>query len=238
MDISLIIPVYNEEGNLRLLYQELKPPMDSLGKEYEIIFVDDGSNDNSPIILDDLAKKDKRVKVIHFDRNYGKTSALSLGFSYAKGDFILTMDADLQYDCRELVRIIQELKDNDVVICSRINRVKADGFIKVLSSKIANYVRNKVLGENFKDVGCPLKGFRKDCVKDLVLYRGFQVFIPSLMNMRGFKIKEIEVETYSRRWGKSKFNIRNRLWKTLIALLVIKWIQKNRLNYKIKNESL
>ncbi|MCM8773923.1 MAG: glycosyltransferase [Candidatus Omnitrophica bacterium] len=110
MDISLIIPVYNEEGNLRLLYQELKPPLDSLGEDYEIIFVDDGSNDNSPIILDDLAKKDKKIKVIHLDGNYGVTSTLSVGLSYAKGDFILTMDADLQYNCRELVRITQELK--------------------------------------------------------------------------------------------------------------------------------
>jgi hypothetical protein len=130
--------------------------------------------------------------------------------------------------------VYQELQNNDVVLCSRVNRQQADGFIKVASSKIANYIRNKVLEEDFVDVGCFLRGFKKDCIKDLALYRGLQVFIPSLMKMAGFRIKEIPVETSPRRYGRSKYNIRNRLWKELKALLVVKWMKKNRLNYKIK----
>lgn len=232
MDISVIIPVYNEEGNLDLLYKELKSVMDSLEKDYEVIFIDDGSIDNSYDILDEIHKGDSRVDVIHFDKNYGMTSAINAGFRYAKGDFILTIDADLQYRTADLIRLFQELESKDVLICYRINRLKADGFIKTVSSKIANYVRNKVLGENFSDVGCFLRGFRRDCLKDIVLYRGFQVFIPSLMKMAGFQIKEIAVEISPRRFGYSKFNIRNRIWKELIALLVVKWMQKNRLRYK------
>lgn len=233
MDISLIVPVLNEAGNLKLLFHELKEILDSSGKTYEIIFINDGSDDESALFLDEFAAQDASVTVIHFDKNYGMTSALHAGFQRAAGKIILTIDADLQYRAADLTKIIQGLQDNDVVFGYRINRIEADGFIKVLSSKIANYVRNTVLGESFRDVGCFLRGYKRECLKDLVLYQGFQVFIPSLMNMAGFRIKEIPVKVSRRRVGRSKFNIRNRLWKGLLALLVIAWCKRKRLMYKI-----
>jgi glycosyltransferase involved in cell wall biosynthesis len=210
--------------------------MDSLGKSYEIIFINDGSKDSSLKILNEIKLKNDRVKLISFKKNYGKTSAIAAGFRRAKGDFILTVDADLQYDLNDLIRILRELEYNDCVISYRFNRREVDGFIKYISSKIANYVRNKILGENFKDVGCFLAGYKKECLDKLVFYRGFQVFIPSLLNMLGFRIKEIGVRVYPRKYGKSKYNIRNRLFKEFLALLVIKWMQKNRLKYKILND--
>lgn len=152
----------------------------------------------------------------------------------AKGDFILTIDADMQHRTANLIKIYQELQNNDVVIGFRKERRKADNFVRIISSKVANYVRNKVLREDFRDAGCFLRGFRKDCPKGLILYRGMQVFIPSLMKMAGFRIKEIAVEVFPRRWGLSKYNIRNRLWKELLTLLIVRWMQKNRLQYKIK----
>lgn len=232
--ISVVIPVYNEEGNLNILYSELKQTLDSVDDDYEIVFVNDGSTDDSHKILNDISKVEVRVKIINFEKNSGLTSALDAGFHYAQGDFIITLDADLQYKTADLLKILQELKDNDVVISYRVNRLQADGFIKMFSSKIANYIRNKILNENFHDVGS-LKAFKKPCLEKLVLYRGFNCFIPSLMRMSGFRIKEIPIESYRRKWGHSKYNLKNRLLKEFLALLVVKWMQKNRLSYKIKN---
>jgi dolichol-phosphate mannosyltransferase len=234
MDISLIIPVFNEEGNLKVLYSEIKATMDSLGRTYEIIFVNDGSGDASASLLNEFASHDASIVVIHFDKNYGMTSALDAGFRKGAGKIILTMDADLQYRTADLIRIVQELQleCNDVVVGYRINRREADGFIKAFSSKTANYVRNITLGEHVRDAGCFLRGFRKECLENLVLYQGFQVFISSLMNMAGCRIKEIPVQVFPRRFGRSKFNIRNRLWKELLALLVVMWLKRKRLTYK------
>ena len=135
MDISVIIPVFNEEGNLNELYKELKFVLEFSGRDYEIIFVNDGSIDNSSAILNDLAKNDGHVTVIHFERNYGMTSAVDAGFKCSCGDFILTIDADLQYRAEDLIKVFQELKDYDVVICYRINRGNSDGFIKAVQGQ-------------------------------------------------------------------------------------------------------
>jgi glycosyltransferase involved in cell wall biosynthesis len=235
MDISLIIPVLNEAGNLKIFFREVKETLDSLGKTYEIIFVNDGSDDESALFLNEFAAQDACVTVIHFDKNYGMTSVLDVGIRQATGKIILTIDADLQYRTADLLRVVQELQDNDVVLGYRINRSEVDGFIKALSSQIANYVRNMVLRESFHDVGCFLRGFKRECLKELVLYQGFQVFVPSLMNMAGFRIKEIPVQVSARRFGRSKFNIRNRLWKEFLALLVVAWCKRKRLAYKIRS---
>lgn len=235
MDVSIIIPVYNEEKNIPILHNQICSVMNRMNREYEIIYINDGSNDNSFEILQRIQSDDAKIKLINFYKNYGQTSALYAGLHQAKGEYILTMDADLQNDANDLIRILEELHKNDVVIGNRINRKACDGFIKFISSKIANFVRNKVLKEDFKDVGSPLRGYRRGCLKDLISmkYEEFYVFTISLLNMAGYQIKEIPVKTYRRKYGKSNYNIRNRLFKTLIALLVVKWLQNNRLRYKI-----
>lgn len=233
MDISIIIPVYNEENNLNVLFKELKSCIRFLRKEYEIIFINDGSIDNSGAILDEISMSDKNVKVIHFDNNYGQTAAIDAGLRYAKGDYILSMDADLQYKTEDAINVFLNLKYYDAVFCSRVGRRKADGFIKAVSSKIAYYVRNKILRENFSDI-CSLRGFRRDCLRNITLYKNFEVFIPSLIRIAGFRIKEIKINSYPRKFGRSKYNISNRLWKGLIALFVVKWMQNERLVYRVK----
>lgn len=232
MNISVIVPVFNEGKNLSILHEQICSVFRNLNEEFEIIFVDDGSTDDSFGILKEIALKDKRVKPIKFAQNYGQTSALDAGLRRAKGDFILTIDADLQYDPKDLIRIFEELKNNDVVICHRINRRNSDGCIKDLSSKIANYIRSMVLKEDFTDVGF-LKGFRRECLEGLFLYDGFEVFVASLMNIAGWRIKKIDVELSSRKYGKSKYNIRNRFFKRAVALMIVKWMKDNRLKYKI-----
>jgi glycosyltransferase involved in cell wall biosynthesis len=234
MDVSLIIPVYNEEKNIRLLHGKVCAVMESLKRDFEIIYINDGSVDGSLMVLEDIRREDPKVKLINFDVNYGQTSALDAGFRYAQGKHILTMDADMQSDANDLVKIYAELQTHDVVIGNRINRLECDGLVKFLSSRIANGVRNLVLRENFKDVGCFLRGYKRECIEGLVLYRGLQVFILSLLNMKGYKIKELDVTMSPRKFGKSNYGLNNRLLKELIALFFVRWCKDNALHYCIK----
>lgn len=230
MYISIIIPVCNEEENIGALYREIKKCFLNYRNQYELIFVNDGSSDNSLNILKDMMHEDSSVRVISFDWNYGKTSALDAGFKNARGEIILTIDCDLQYDPKDLRAIFKELENinNDAILGRRINRTS--GCIKNACSRVAVFIRNRVLGENYQ--GCYLAGYKKRCLKNLVLYRGFQDFIPSLLRSEGYHVKEIDVKESPRRHGRSKYGIRNRFFKGLLALLVMKWMKVNRLRYK------
>lgn len=231
MDISIIIPVCNEEDNIRLIYNDIRKVFNDLDKQYELIFVNDGSLDQSLAVLKSIMLTAPRLRIICFDRNYGQTAALDAGFKMAHGNIVLTINADLQYDPQDLLRIIQELtNDNvDAVLGKRMNR--ASGLIKTICSKTAVWIRNVVLNETYQDSS--LAGYKKKCLEDLRLYKDTHVFIPALLRMRGHQIKEISVMEYPRQHGKSKYNLRNRLFKRLYTLLVVKWLKDNQLNYKI-----
>jgi len=234
MDISIIIPVFNEENTVAVLYDKIIHLMDNLEESYEIIFINDGSTDNSPDILQKIKASDNKVILISFDRKHGKDSALDAGFRRSKGEKVITIDSDLQIDTIDIVRILNELQGNDVVVGCRINRLERDGFIKFISSKIANYIRNLILNENFKDVGCSLQGYRRKCIDDLKLYAGFHVYLISFLHNAGYSIKEIPIKIMKRQYGKSKYNICNRLFKGLLALFVVRWLCRNRLKYNIR----
>jgi glycosyltransferase involved in cell wall biosynthesis len=190
MDISIIVPVYNEEKNIPMLHEQIRSAINCLKINFEIIYINDGSTDNSFKILQAIKVNDTKVRIVSFDRNYGKTSALDAGLRHAKGDYILTIDCDLQESPDDLVKIFNELQNSDVVIGRRINRLEVDGLIKFISSKIANYVRNKVLKEDFADAGCFLRGYRRECIEKLQLYTELHVFVGSLLRMQGFRIKK------------------------------------------------
>ena len=232
MDISIIIPVYNEQEGVYLIHKTLKEVFLNSPKQYELIFINDGSSDGSLDELKNLQQIDPSVKIISFDRNYGKTSALDAGFKHAHGKIVLTIDADLQYDPQDLLRIIDGLinGDADVILGKRVNRTS--GVIKNICSTIAVFVRNYVLNESYQDSS--LAGYKKECLEDLMLYKDTQVFIPTFLRIQGRRIKEINVKEYRRKYGKSKYNLRNRLFKRLYALFVIKWLKDNQLKYKIK----
>ncbi len=231
MFISVIVPVFNEEGNIKLLYSDLRAVLDEMRTKYEIVFIDDGSRDSSLKILKELIHSDSSVRVLSFDKNYGRTAALDAGFKNSKGEIVLTIDADLQYDPHDLIGIINELRDEDVDIVLGRRLKRGVGLLKRISSKIAIFTRNIILQENFQS--CYLAGYKKKCLESLHLYRGFQDFIPVLLKMGGYKYREINVEEQPRKYGKSKYNIRNRLFKGLIALCVVKWMKINKLNYRI-----
>jgi len=230
MDITVIIPIYNEEGNIDLMYKALKDAFYGIDRHVEFIFINDGSRDGSLAGLKKIIQIDSLVRIISFDKNYGKTSALDAGFRSAKGGFVLTIDGDLQYNPKDLLRIIKELDSGaDIVLGRRVNRTS--GLLKNISSKAAIFIRNLALGEGYQE--CYLAGYKKAMLKELVLYSGFQDFIPALLKDKKRIIKEIEVKEYPRRYGRSKYCVMNRVFKAFFTLLAVKWMKNNKMRYRI-----
>ncbi|MBE9542207.1 MAG: glycosyltransferase family 2 protein [Proteobacteria bacterium] len=232
--LSIVIPVFNEKDNLQLLTRELTKVLQSINKTWEIILVDDGSTDGSIRVLRELQEIFPYIRVIKFRRNCGQTAAFDAGFKAAKGEVIITMDSDLQNDPHDIPKLLDKIGEYDAVCGWRHKR--NDPFIKRISSRIANAVRNRLSNENIIDVGCSLKAFRSEYVRRLKLYNGMHRFFPTLIKMEGGKVIEIKVNHRSRKYGLSKYNIRNRMVGSFIDLLAVRWMKKRRLNYEIEED--
>ena len=220
-NISVVIPLYNEEANLDILYNKLKPVLVSLNKNHEVIFIDDGSTDSSFKILCDLYRKDKNIKIIKFRRNFGQTAALDAGFKYAKGGIIITMDADLQNDPADIPRLIEKMKEGyDVVSGWRYKR--KDPLSKSIPSRIAGWFRKILTNEKIHDSGCSLKSYRRECFENLDLYGEMHRFIPTLLRWRGFKIAEVKVRHNPRIHGTTKYGY-GRIFGGFLDLLTAKF---------------
>ncbi|HCY20224.1 MAG: glycosyl transferase [Deltaproteobacteria bacterium GWC2_42_51] len=221
--VSIIVPVYNEEESVPILYKAIKDVMDDTGLQYEIIFIDDGSADNTFSLLSSIQKIDNNVVVISFRRNFGQTAAMAAGFDYARGEIIVTMDADLQNDPKDIPRLLEKAKEYDVVSGWRKNR-KDPFFSRRLPSMIANYLISKVTGVYLHDYGCTLKAYRKEVVKNIRLYGEMHRFIPAIANWIGATFTEEVVGHHHRRFGKSKYGI-SRTLRVLLDLLTVKFLQ-------------
>ncbi len=223
MLLSIVIPLLNEEENIPLLYQELKEVLDPLENEYEILFIDDGSTDRSLECLCDLQKQDSHVVVVNFRRNFGQTAAMAAGFDYAQGDVIITMDADLQNDPKDIPLLLDQIKaGNDIVTGWRFDR--KDTFInRRLPSIIANKIISKVTGVNLHDYGCTLKAFRKEVIKSVKLYGEMHRFIPAIASGMGIDFTEVKVNHRARRFGSSKVGI-SRTIRVILDLMTVKFL--------------
>jgi glycosyltransferase involved in cell wall biosynthesis len=204
--ISVVIPLLNEEESLRELHEQLKTALQRISGNYELIFVDDGSTDNSYRVLKELRQRNNRVKAIRFRRNYGKSAALAVGFQKAQGEFVITMDADLQDDPAEIQNLIRELKGGFDVV-SGWKKKRRDPFTKTLPSKFFNFVTAKVTGINIHDFNCGLKGYKKEVVKNVHVYGELHRYIPALAHWQGFNVGETVVNHRPRRFGKTKFGM-------------------------------
>jgi Glycosyltransferases involved in cell wall biogenesis len=225
IEISVIIPSYNEEENVVPLYKELSNVLSDLKRDYEIIFVDDHSTDNTPQKLFELHSRDPRIKVIRFRKNFGQSAAMKAGFDYAQGSLIITMDADLQNDPQDIPNMLNEMKNSDYdVVCGwRYNR--RDSFFKKLFSKFANRVRTYLTGETIHDSGCTLRIYKSEAIKDIELYGELHRYIPALLLWKGYKIGEVKTNHRERASGYSKYTWK-RLVKGFLDLLVITFWQK------------
>jgi glycosyltransferase involved in cell wall biosynthesis len=229
-EVSVVLPVFNEEGNLRRLLEEILPVVRGLGRPFEILFVDDGSRDGSAEVLRELAAGHPEVVVWRLDRNHGLSSALDAGFRSARGGIIVTMDADLQNDPNDIPRLYAMLDGHDMVCGWR--RDRSDPLVKRASSRVANWWRNRRTGEEVHDITCPLKVFRAAIVPHLPPFDGMHRFYPTLARMAGFRVVEVPVAHRGRASGTSKYGVWNRLWKGLSDLRTVRWMQRNRLSYR------
>jgi len=223
-ELSIVIPVWDEEKNLTLLHSQLKSILEALGRSYEVIFVDDGSYDNSFSILEKLHHEDSKVKVIQFRRNFGKAAALSAGFTQARGKIIVTMDADLQDDPGEIPNFIQKL-DEGYDLVSGWRSTRQDSFFKIFFSRLFNYLTAILTGLRIHDFNCGFKSYRKEVIKDLSLYGELHRYVPALTHWQGFKISEIKVKHRPRAHGRSKYGVK-RLFSGLTDLLTVMFLTK------------
>jgi glycosyltransferase involved in cell wall biosynthesis len=223
MTLSVVIPVYNEEENVRLLYERLKEALDPLKKEYEILFVDDGSTDKTLAVLEDIQENDNRLIVLSLRRNFGQTAAFAAGFDFARGDVVVTMDGDLQNDPADIPKLLELIKDNDLVSGWRKRR-KDPFFTRRLPSMMANWLISNVTGVKLHDYGCSLKAYRRDVIKNLKLYGEMHRFIPAVASWYGVRVAEVETVHHPRIRGKSKYGI-SRTVKVVLDLITVKFLQ-------------
>jgi glycosyltransferase involved in cell wall biosynthesis len=232
--ISVVVPAYNEAECLRPFTIEVTDVMRALNGEFELLFVDDGSTDGTRELMRQLAEEYPEVRFIGFKHNCGQTSAMAAGFKHARGDVIVTLDADLQNDPHDIPTLLEKIDQYDVVCGWRQKR--NDNLVRRVSSRVANYVRNKLSDEEIIDVGCSLKAYRKECFENLKLFEGMHRFLPTLFKMEGFSVVEVPVNHRQRELGTSKYNISNRIVKAFVDLLAVRWMKKRHIGYEIEEE--
>ncbi|HEX3501232.1 MAG TPA: glycosyltransferase family 2 protein [Stellaceae bacterium] len=224
MDISVVIPIYNEEENLDPLYRALKPVLDELGQEAEIIFVDDGSTDSSPQVLDRLAAADPCVCVIRLRRNYGQTAALMAAIQYSTGAVIVPMDGDGQNDPHDIPRLLAKLAEGHDVV-SGWRKEREDTLSRRAPSIAANWLISSLMGVKLHDYGCTLKAYRRDVVEEVRLYGEMHRFIPIYAAWEGARVTELVVDHHPRRFGRSKYGM-GRIARVTLDLLILYFIDR------------
>jgi len=230
----VVVPVFNERDNLPPLLAEIEPVMDATGRRYEVIFVDDGSTDGSAEALASLRTGRSTVRVLTFERNAGQTAAMAAGFEAARGEIVVTLDADLQNDPRDIPLLLARIGEYDAVVGWR--RDRADNWVRRVSSRIANGVRNALSDDDIIDTGCSLKAYRREALSRIKLYNGMHRFLPTLLRMEGYAVCQVEVHHRPRLSGDSKYNIRNRVFRSFVDLLAVRWMKRRMLRYEVSEK--
>jgi glycosyltransferase involved in cell wall biosynthesis len=232
IDISVVVPVYNEEENLPVLIPQIAEVLGPLGKTYEMIFVDDGSQDHSRRLLKEMALQFPQIRILGFKKNCGETAAGAAGIKEARGGIVITIDADLQNDPKDIPRMLDYLKEYDMVTGWRQKR--EDSWVKRITSRIANRIRNSLSGEEIQDSGCTFRAYKRECLRDIKLYKGMHRFIPTLVKMEGYRVIEIPIAHHPRKFGVSKYTTWNRMWRAFVDLLAVKWMKSRHIHYEIE----
>ena len=223
MDLSVVVPVYNEELSVQPLYEAITKALSKLNLDYEILFVDDGSSDNTYLNSKELAEKDPHLKVVKLKRNYGQTIGLHAGFQNATGKMIVTMDGDLQNDPDDIGQMIEKIKEgNDIVLGWRHNR--QDKIIsRKIPSKIANWLISRLTGVPVKDNGCAIRAYRAEIIKKFPMYSEMHRLLPVMTALSGAKFTQIKVKHHARKFGSSKYGL-SRIYKVMIDMVALKII--------------
>ena len=235
-ELSIVVPVYNERESLPMLLGELAPAL--AARRYEVVAVDDGSTDGSLETLKALKREHPELHIVAFEQNAGQTAAFAAGFRAARAPVIVTMDADLQNDPADIPALLAGLERSGAtaVVGYRVNR--RDTAWKQLQSRIANGVRNWLNGETIRDTGCSLKAFRAAAVATLPLFNGMHRFLPTLIKMHGGTVAEVPVGHRPRRFGRTKYGMWNRVFRSLADAFAVRWMQRRALKYRVTEELL
>ncbi len=225
-EYSIVVPCHNEEGNLPPLVEAIDAALAPLGVEYEVVITDDCSSDRSWEVLQRLARDNPRVRGQRLRQNRGESAASWAGMQLARGRYIVTMDADLQNDPADLPAFIAALERADCVCGTRVeSRGEGDHIVRIVSSRIANWVRNALSGEEISDAGCTYRAFRRDCIGNLKYFRGMHRFLPTLFKIEGYSVIEIPVANNPRLYGSAHYGVWNRLFASFYDLLAVRWMK-------------
>jgi glycosyltransferase involved in cell wall biosynthesis len=236
IDVSLVIPVYDERDNLEPLVREIAAAMTGGGRRYEIVAVDDGSTDGSLATLKDLKRTHPELHILSFEANAGQTAAFAAGFRAARGAVIVTMDADGQNDPADVPALLDALERSAASAVAGYRERRHDSAWKRLQSRIANAARNRLNHETIRDTGCSLKAFRAEAVRDLPWFGGMHRFLPTLVKLYGGTVTEVPVRHRPRRSGRTKYGMWNRVFRSLADALAVRWMQRRRLRYRVSEE--
>jgi dolichol-phosphate mannosyltransferase len=234
---SIVVPCYNEEGNLPVLVERIGKAVAPLAFSYEIVITDDCSTDGSWRLLREMAHTDPRLRAQRFAFNCGESAAVWAGIRAARGDYVITMDADLQNDPAEIPRFVQALERFDCVSGSRIQtRGHGDNILRVITSRVGNAVRNWLSGDQVSDSGCTFRAFKRECADNIIPFSGMHRFMPTLIKWEGYRVGEIPVVNQPRYAGHSHYGFWNRLI-FLQDLLAVRWMKKRRIRYEIADSA-
>lgn len=225
--LSIVIPLYNEEENIQPLQQQLEAGL--TGQNYEILFVDDGSKDQT------VSKVERKpnVRVLEFEKNAGQSAAMYAGIMAAKGDVIVLLDGDLQNDPADIMKLVGEIEKGADLVCG-YRAKRRDTVVKRITSRVANFVRSRFIGDGVRDTGCSLKALRTECRRALLPFYGMHRFIPALIKNAGYKVVEIPVNHRHRQFGVSKYGLGNRAIKATTDMFGVAWLNSRRVDYRIK----
>jgi len=227
--LSIVIPLYNEEENIQPLQQQLEAGL--AGQNYEILFVDDGSKDQT------VAKVERKlnVRVLEFEKNAGQSAAMYAGIMAARGDIIILLDGDLQNDPADIMLLVAEIEKGADLVCG-YRAKRRDTVVKRITSRVANFVRSRFIGDGVRDTGCSLKALRSECRRALLPFFGMHRFIPALIKNAGYRVVEIPVNHRHRQFGVSKYGLGNRAIKATTDMFGVAWLNSRRVDYRIKPE--
>ena len=232
--ISIVVPCHNEQDNLPLLVKAIASVLLPLHIDYEVVITDDASDDDSWQVLRTLTATDSRVRAQRFRANRGESAASWAGIQASRGSVVVTMDADLQNDPNDLPAFLKALNQADCVCGTRVeSRGEGDHIVRILSSRIANWVRNRLSGEQISDAGCTYRAFRRECVADLKFFKGMHRFLPTLIKLEGFSVIEIPVANNPRLHGSAHYGVWNRLFASFYDLLAVRWMKQRMIRYEI-----
>jgi glycosyltransferase involved in cell wall biosynthesis len=228
-DISVVVPLYNEEQSVAILQRELADGL--TGLDYEIIFVDDGSQDETVARI----AANPRTRVLRFEKNAGQSAAIFAGLQAVRSEVAVLIDGDLQNDPADIPRLLAEIARGADLVCGYRARRK-DTLLKRMSSRVANFVRSRFTRDGVRDTGCTLKAMRRDCIAALVPFKGMHRFIPALVKGAGYRLIEIPVSHRPRRFGQSKYGLGNRALRATVDMFGVRWLLSRRLNYQVRDD--